>query len=151
MATSVVPALIDALVSGARAALTDRIVYDGFGISNDPGEFLMVGVSDDGPDASRAVSSHQEWANANHTARDEEGDITCMAVSWNGDADQKAARDGAYATKAAVENMCRTNPSLGLDNVLWTSAGTDENLEQNQDDAGALAILTFTIAYQARI
>jgi hypothetical protein len=151
MATSVVPALIDALVSQSRAVLPDVIVYDGFGVSDDPGEFLMVGVSDDTDTASRAVSSHQEWANANHTARDESGDVTCMAVSWNGDADQKAARDGVYATKGAVEDMLRADPDLGLDNVLWTSAGTDENLDQNQDDAGALAILTFTIAYRARL
>ena len=151
MATSVVPALIDALFAAAVAALPNARVSDGVGVSSDPGDFLMIGVSDDGPNPSTAVSSRQTWANANGTTRDESGNITCMAVSWNGNADAKAARDSAYATKAAVENLLRANPSLGVSGVLWTSVGTDESLDQNQDDLGALAILVFTIAYRARI
>lgn len=151
MATSVVPALFDALIMAAIAALPGTQVSDGIGNTEYPGDFLMVGISDDGPNPSTAVRSKQAWANANGTVRDEEGDITCLAVSWNGDADPKAARDGVYATKAAVENLCRANPSLGVSGVLWASAGTDENLEQDQDNNGAVAYLVFTIAYRARI
>lgn len=151
MATSVVPALIDALVAATKAALPAVNVTDGISVNDDPGDFLMIGVSDDGPNPSTAVSSKQAWANANHTARDEEGDITCMSVSWNGDASMKAARDNAYTMKAAVENLCRANPSLGLAAVLWTSLGTNETLDQNIDDISALAILTFTVFYRARI
>lgn len=151
MATSVVPALIDAVVLAATATLPAVNVSDGFSVSDDPGDFLMVGVSDDGPNPSTAVHSKQSWANANHTARDEEGDITCMAMSRNGDADAKAARDRVYTMKAALENLLRADPSLGLVNVLWTSAGVSEDLDQSKDDIGALAVLTFTIFYRARI
>ena len=151
MPTSVVPALFDALVAGATSALPAIQVSDGIGNTEYPGDFLMVGISDDGPNPSTAVRSKQAWANANHTARDEEGDITCLAVSWNGNGDPKAARDGVYATKAAVETLLRGNPSLGVTGVLWTSAGTDENLEQDQDNNGAVAYLVFTIFYRARI
>lgn len=151
MPVSVVPALFDALIAAAAAALPTTQVSDGIGNTEYPGDFLMIGISDDGPNPSTAVRSRQKWANANGTARDEEGDITCLAVSWNGNADPKAARDGVYATKAAVENLLRANPSLGVAGVLWTSAGTDENLEQDQDNNGAVAYLVFTIAYRARI
>lgn len=151
MATSVVPALRAALVTRCTAVLPAVRVSYGFGVSDDPGDFLMIGVSDDGPNPSTAVRFHQEWANANHTARDEEGDITCMSVSWNGDADAKAAFESVFATMAAVEDLLRGDPSLGVAGVLWTSLGTDGNCEENQDEAGALAILVFTIFYRARI
>ena len=47
-------------------------------------------------------------------ARDQTGSVTCAALSWNGDADQKAARDAAYAVVAAVEDLLRTDPTLGV-------------------------------------
>lgn len=152
MATSVVPALIDALVEQATAALPDVNVYDGFGVTADPGDFLMIGVEDpDAEDAAFSADARQEWANANHTTRDESGEITCCAVSWNGDADQKTARDGAYAITAAVETCLRETPALGLDNLLWTGFGSSTQLSQVQGDSGAAAMLVFRIAFRARI
>src|SRR5689334_3843760 len=99
MATSAVPALIDALVSAADAALSNVAVYDGVGNSDDPGDFLMVGVDDpDRTDDVASASATQQWAGVgNASARDEEGDVTCAALSWNGNSNQKQARDGAYA------------------------------------------------------
>lgn len=152
MATSVIPAVIDALVDLARDVLTDVSVYDGFGLSEDPGDFLMIGVGD--PDSStldKAASSAQGWTYANTTTRDEEGDVTCAALSWNGDADQKTARDSVFAITAALEDALRANPSLGLDNLLWTGYGPTSDLDQNQDGSGAMALLVFTIHFKARI
>ena len=152
MGTSAVPDVIDALVTACTAALPNAKVYDGFGISDDPGDFLMIGVDDpDAADKANSAESEQAWANADGTARDETATITCAALSWNGDANQKTARDGAYAITAAVENLLRANPSLGLPTVLWTSFGTSSQLTQVQDEQGALALLVFRIQFRARL
>lgn len=153
MATTVLPDLIDALVTQGRAALDGVLVYDGFGVDAEPGnQYLMVGVEDvDANRASWAATSEQTWANANHTSRDEEGVVVCAALSWNGDSDPKAARDSAFAVVGAVEDMCRANPSLGLANLLWTSAGHRLQLSQDQSESGAIAIVVFHIRYRARI
>jgi len=153
MATTVLPDLIDAIIAAADAALSNVAVYDGFGVTSDPAEdVLLVGVDDPNASAdSFAGYARQEWAHANHTTRDEEGHVVCAASSWSGDGDAKAARDGAFATVAAVENALRANPSLGLANVLWTSVGGRIALSQNQHDSGASAVVIFTILFRSRI
>ncbi len=153
MATSALPALINALVTNARNTLTTTDVYDGFGVTSDPAEsILLIGVDNVNADG-EAFSAHaqQQWANANHTSRDEEGHVVCAASSWNGDGDAKAARDGAFATVAAIENMLRANPSQGVASLLWTSMGQSISLSQWQDDAGATSVVIFTVNYRARI
>lgn len=152
MPTSVVPSLIDALIATATSALSDVNVYDGYGVTADPGDFLMVGIEDPDTDgAGFSADSRQEWANANHTARDEEGDITCVALSWNGDGEAKAARDKAYAITAQLEDALRVNPSLGVASLLWTGFGSTSQLTQLQGTGGASALLTFRIHFRARI
>lgn len=154
MATTVVPDLIDALVANARIALPSTVeVYDGFGIDDSPGlNYLLVGVDDvDGQGLTFSADARQEWANANGTARDEEGDIVCAAVAWNGDGDQADARTAAFGTVAAVEQMLRSNPSQGVANVLWTSFGSRVQLSQDQNDRGATAIVVFRVHFRARI
>jgi hypothetical protein len=151
VATSAVPALIDAMVATFDAALSAN-VYDGYGNSDDPGDFLMVGIDDpDSDDWADAATTKQDWANANYTARSEEGDIICAALSWNGDGNQKAARDAVYATQAAVETALRANPSLGVSSVLWTSFGTDASYRQIQGQHGAASLLIFRIFFRAQL
>lgn len=153
MPTSVVPALMSAIVTTAKAQLPNLIVTDGWADSDDPGDYLMIGVEDPDVDGyAESASSQQEWANANYTARDEEGDINCVALSWNGDADAGAARDAVYANVAALEDALRFNPPQGLDDVLWTSImAAGGRLNQIQDNGGAVALLLFTIHFRARI
>ena len=153
MATTVLPDLIDALVTNARTALPDVLVYDGFGVDAEPGhQYLMIGVDDvDAKGSAWAANSEQVWANANYTSRDEEGVVVCAALAWNGDSDPKAARDGAFEVVGAVETMCRANPSLGVAQLLWTSAGHRMELSQDQGESGAIAVVIFQIRYRARI
>lgn len=155
MATSVVPALIDALVAASTTALPSVRVSDGIGATDDPGDFLMIGVED--PDiegASFSAETRQDWASVGTNApRDEQGEITCVAVSWNGNGPEgaKAARDGAYAISAAVENLLRDTPALGVAGLLWTSFGSSSQLSQAQGSTGASALLVFRINFRARI
>jgi hypothetical protein len=154
MATSVIPALIDALVAAAKAALPPQgiVTLDGFGVTEFVGNYLMIGVDDPyRPDASTSATSQQSWAHANYTTRDEEGHITCAALSYSGDAVAKTARDSAYATTVAVENLLRANPTLGLPTLLWTSYGTNTSLEQSQDEDGSWALIVFDVYFRARI
>lgn len=154
--TSVVPDLIDALFTKATDALEGVTVYDGFGVTNDPGDFLMIGVEDpDSQDAAYSAETEQDWAevgaNLGSAERDETGTLTCAALSWNGDANQKQARDAAYAITSKLEDLLRADPTLGLTSLLWTSFGTSSQLSQAQDSQGALALLVFRIYFRARI
>lgn len=153
MATSVLPALIPALVTafGAAGAASVR---DGFGPSDSPGDYLMVGVDDPnaiGPTAS-ATSDQSMATMGTRRSRDEVGDVTCLALCWNGDSDQKAARDAVFAMTAMVEATLRADPTVGgVPGLLWAEYGTRLTLTQNQDEDGALAWLVFLVHFKARI
>jgi hypothetical protein len=155
MATSAVPAVIDALVALSDAALSTVTVYDGFGVSDDPGDFLMIGVDDpDSGDAASSTDSSQQAATlGTGRARDETGEVTCVALSWNGNGDQKAARDAVFATTAAVETLCRSNPSLSITGypLLVVGFGATQRLMQNQDEDGAEAAVFFSVRFRARL
>lgn len=158
MASSATPLIIDALVAQCSLALVGVRVTDGYEMSDDPndGGVLMVGV-EDGQSTSAAASSDssQKQATAGTPrTRDQSGQVTCYALTWNGDNNQKAARDMAYAIQAGVENLLRTDPQLGIPRpngqVVLLQLG-DERLEQSQSDFGAEALLTFTVLFEARI
>lgn len=153
MATSIVFDLIDTLVSRFTTALSDTNVFDGYGITDDPDDYLMVGVED--PDSDRATSAEgkQVWAGLGARSRDEEGTVTCIAMSWNGDADLSAARAACKAITVAVEDHLRADPNLGGDvpGLLWTGYGTRTELIQLQATDGACVMCVFDIAFKARI
>jgi hypothetical protein len=153
MAVSVVPALIDALFTRATEALPDTVVYDGYGVSEDTGDYLMIGVDDpDGPDWARSANVSRDWAETGLEAGvNEEGDITCAALSWNGDAEQKAARDAVYAIAEGLAAICRPDPTLGLPTLLWVLYAGQSSLMQNQNEYGAVALLEFQLHFRAFI
>lgn len=156
MAASVAPALIDALVATAATALPSALVIDGVGNTDSAGDYLMVGV--DNPDlygsgsAMQAASSTQNQMTFGATRpRMEEGQIFISARSVNGAADQKAARDAVYAMQEALATVLRTTNDLGVTGVMQLSNGSTLSLEQDQNDYGAVATLTYSIAFTAQI
>ena len=163
MATSVVPGLIDALVSQAGTALNGLLVLDGFGTPPDSApdtgstaDFLMVGAEDPNDTGASLAASTEEVPGpfGTNRPRDEVGEIVLVALSWNGDMDQKAARDAVYASAAAVADLCRLDrntPHLGVTGLLWTGYGSRSELHQNQTDQAAIAQLTFRISFRARL
>jgi hypothetical protein len=118
-------------------------------------DFLMVGAEDPDTNGSSLAASTEETPGPYGTSRprDEVGEIVLVALSWNGDMDQKAARDAVYATAATVATLCRTSPGtgLGVSGVLWTGYGSRTELAQNQTDQAAVAQLTFRVSFRARI
>lgn len=157
MATSVVPDVIDALVSKATTALAESAVYvsDGYAVTADPGDFLMIGVEEPTISTAAFSASSEQSAATMGTGRprDEEGTVTCAAYSWNGDGVQKTARDAAYSYMAAVEGFLRTTPGLGITgySLVVAEMGTTQRLSQNQNTDGADALLIFNVRFRARL
>jgi hypothetical protein len=153
VATSVVPALIDAILAAATTALPAALTFDGWGVTEDPGDYLMVGVSDpDEPDESEAATVTQDQLSFGATRpRMEQGVIHMAARSVNGDVDQKLARDGAYAIHEALATALRTTNDLGVTGVMQLSNGANLRLLQAQFEYGAQATLLYEIAFKAAI
>lgn len=155
MSTSVTPALIDALVARCTAALPNAVVVDGWAVTDDPAPLLLsIGLADDDAAQTGAVSaSSQTMATAGTPrSRDQSGSITCVALAWGGDADRKVARDDAYTLVAAVEDILRADPTLGVGQPgrVVCQIG-DESLSQRQHINGADALVIFTVTFTARI
>ena len=152
MGTSVVFDLIGTLVTRFDSVLSTN-VFDGYGITDDPGDYLMVGVEDPDSDRGIAAEARQEWAGLGARARYEEGTVTCVALSWNGDADMSAARTACKAITVAVENHLRGDPNLGgtVTGLMWTGYGTRTQLIPIQAEDGACVICVFDVAFKARI
>ena len=155
MGTSATPLVIDALFNNASAALTDRLVLDGYGVTNASSpNILMIGVDD--PDSQVAANStdaaQEPGPMGTSRPRQQTGSVTCAALSWDGGTDQKVVRDAAYATLAAVENMLRTDPTQGLGQPGYTILQvTEDRLSQNQYEDGCDALVIFTVTFTARI
>lgn len=154
MATSRVPAAVDALLAVLRAApgLAEAAIVDGPPAVNlsEPRR-IHVGWQ---PGADSAVSLQQEFNAAGARTRNEAFQIACYAESRAGDKHMKARRDEVFALVAEVETALRATsdipdaPTLG-GTVLWSEL-TAGDLVQLQAE-GSLAGLAFTVTCQARI
>lgn len=153
MSSSIVPALIDALVTQAVAALPTTLVIDGVGITDDPGDYLMVGVADpdDGGESEAAAATQQQMTFGATRPRLEQGVIHMAARSIDGGGSQKTARDAVYAIQEALASVLRTTDNLGVAGVMSLSNGSTLRLMQNQTDFGAMATLLYDIAFDAQI
>ena len=157
--TSVVPDIIDGLVYVATAALPAARVIDGYDLSEDPSDMFMVGVDDpSSPTWANVATSQAKWANATKQGRDESGEVTCAAISFNGNSDQQQARNTVYAMVNAVADAVRANHTLasgtypnGIPGVWETNVGASSKLTQILNDDGAVALLVVTVDFKARI
>lgn len=151
MATSVVPAVLDALYDLAKNALPDIIVQDGMDVTDDPGDYLMVGIQD--PEAEvpvAATSSETQQAFGSTKPRQETGVVYLTAFSWNGDGDQKAARDAVYATAGALADLLRPN-ALAVAGVMTAGYGESTTYRQGPTTFGVAAELLFSVEFRAVI
>jgi hypothetical protein len=153
MSASIVPALIDAIKAAAISALPSALVLDGVGMTDDPGDYLMIGTDDpDSADESEAANVTQtQMAFGSTRPRRETGVIHLAARSIDGAANQKTARDAVYALQEALASALRTGGDLGVTGVLSLSNGANLRLTQNQDSYGARATLLYDIAFDAQI
>jgi hypothetical protein len=156
--TTAVPSVIDYLVttftvaSTLGAATPPVLILDGPTPSEDYNKsVLWVGADD--PDLAKvgAATGDQDWVGPGNRWRNEQLSILMVAQSWDGDKKVKVARDLAYATIAAAENILRQNANLG-GNVLFLRPGsTRHRLVQSSNTNGAYARVTWRIDALARI
>lgn len=156
MATSAAHAAITALVGRFETApgLADVRIIDGPPPSTNFTELdrLYVGWA---PGAEQAADINQSFAGAGARTRDEDGRVSCYLESRAGDEDMALRRARVFELLAVVEDDLRataadpTAPTLG-GVVLWSELTAGALLQDNGPD-GALAGLTFTVAYRARI
>lgn len=182
--TSLVPHLIDALISKFSTmtvtGLTDSSgnpmqtlpVYDGYPGPNFEDAFVCVGGL-----PQPTARSRQTWMSLGQNmpgpAKDEKGEIYCMAMAaaggdgWTGDgtgADaQKIARDNAYAIVAAAENALRSDLTLlGLGGAAagvpllgtgWCGvlAGDLRQTDESDSASGRYAVVDFTVDWFTRL
>ncbi|MFJ8555309.1 hypothetical protein [Streptomyces sp. NPDC093676] len=154
MATSRVPAAVDALVAILRAApgLADVEVVDGPPAVNLTSlKRIHIGWQ---PGADSAVSLEQSFNSAGARSRNEAFQIAGYIEARAGDKDMQARRTEAFAILGEIETALRatneapTAPTL-LGTVLWAHL-TAGDLTQVQAE-GSLAGLAFTVTCQARI
>ncbi|MFD9192992.1 hypothetical protein ACFWCA_32860 [Streptomyces phaeochromogenes] len=152
MATSRVPAAVDALLAILRSAAgSDVTVIDGPPVGNVLGDQVYVGWQ---PDEDGAVTLQQDFNSAGARTRDENFAIQCYAESRTGDREMQPRRARVFELLATVEEALRateaapTAPTLN-GTVLWAHL-TIGNLRQLQAD-GVLAGVSFTISCRARI
>jgi hypothetical protein len=155
MATSAVPAAIDALLAILRAApgLSEVLFVDGPAAVNLTDRHrIYVGWS---PGAEQSVDIVQGFAGAGARTRDEDFSIACYAETWAGDEDMALRRTRVFELLAAVEVALRATdaapeaPTLN-GTVQWAHL-TAGSLVQEQNSDGALAGLSFTVTCRARI
>ncbi len=158
MPFSAVPELTDALLTEFTASLPEVLVADGFGVTSGVGDMLMVGFDDsDLNEQQTAADANKDFATTGlDGSHEEQGRISCLAVSWTGDPqDQQGPRDAVYAIANTVDELCRIkggrDPAFGVPYVLWTKCGERSQLRQMSGDAGRAAFLSFTIYYEARV
>lgn len=158
MATTIAFDLVTELVTICRANVpADTIVYDGPGVGEDPGNFLMVGVEDPGSrQPSESASGTQEWSGLGAKAARESGSVTCSALAWTGDVGdeaQQACRETVRDIVQAVDLALRDDPNLGgtVPGLMWVRYGKNYRLTQLSAEDGTAALFYFEIAYEARL
>lgn len=151
---SSIPDAIDMLYQAFTVALPANQVYDGPDPSSEyPTKCVIIGLSDpDGDSPQEAAASTQQWAWIGHVQRDEEVTVHCVAVSWSGDTNMKAVRDGAFSVVKVLTDTLTSDPTLyGTVNVLWVNGVDTASLIQGQDSRGAYAYLPFDVHITSRL
>ncbi|AEM87086.1 hypothetical protein [Streptomyces violaceusniger] len=155
MATSRVPAAIEALLAIWRAApdLAGVQILDGPPVVDQAAaDYLLVGWS---PNTELSVEFTQDFNAAGARTRDEEFSILCYLETWTGDSDVAARRTRAFELLAVCEETVRasgSNPTAPTLNgaVLWAEIASG-SLIQASTDKGVRAAIPFVVTCRARI
>ena len=152
MTSAAFPTVIAAVVTTADTALPTARVVRGRDFSSDPGDVVMVGVSD--ADYSGGWDDAGGYRQAMHTFgghREEIGNVNGVVLARNGDGDSAAALETAFSMIAALEASVATTPNLGVTSLEYLVAEMETGSIQESSDEGASAALSFVITYKARI
>lgn len=137
--------IIDALIAKFTADV-DATVLDGPAVTGEVlGTALIVGW-DPADENGRAGNIGQDYRNlGTEASRDDTGSVVCCAWAQSGDATHAVLRARVEAVLVDVQDVLRTDPTLGLPGVLWCDVAGAE-LYQGNDDGNAVR-LPFRIAF----
>jgi hypothetical protein len=155
VSTAAYPTVIAALVTTAQTAAAGAFrVVRGYDLSDDPSDVMLIGVPHIADVSTIAAGSITQKPAAMGTprSRDEEGSIFGVVMARNGQGDQAAACNAAFAYLASLETAIRADPTLGTaatfkSLVAQFSAG---DVFEDQIDGAATAV-EFTVTYKARL
>lgn len=153
MATSRLPALIDALVDAfqASAALSAVRVVDGPLVTDSAAqEWLFVGYDGDEQGDFTTATTTQEWAGLGAKRKNEDIALTCAVLVQRGSTDVRSCRIRTFEIFAAVEDVLRADPALGFDTPT-VCAVTDNTFHTEQTSSGVQGRMPFTITCTTRI
>jgi hypothetical protein len=167
VSTTLVPAVIDWLVSAAAAspllgaANPPVVVLDGPDVSPDvlaQPRLLWVGASGPHDPAVEAAAAQSDWPilDAARTT-DEDVEITCAAEYWSGSAAMKVNRDGCAAIVDAFASLLRGTPQAGgpgdttMGGLVFWSRVSPVSWQQEQRSDGSAALCQFKVMYRGRV
>jgi hypothetical protein len=141
--TSVIPAVIDALISAVEAALPGVQVIDGPPITQDlQDQVVFIGWSQARP--STAISEIDATFHASGITEDFQ--IPCQARDYSGDGDMAACRTGVFTLLDAVESAALTLAPAGVNCLVHVTAVT---YTPQRVQSGTQASVDFTVAVSA--
>lgn len=174
----VVDALVDTMraqsgyrTPGADADADHVLVVDGIEIvhtEDNAARYLVIGGTYEDEEAPGVVGQAVATLGTNRS-RDENGTVLCTAAAWSGDvvlpdasvavaSEAKTARQlraDAFGILAGVESVLRANPTLGLVGGgvqhMNVEIGDRTSVSQVVNDDGVACVVTFAVAFTARI
>jgi hypothetical protein len=141
--TSVIPAVIDALITAVEAALPGVQVIDGPRTEEDlHDQVIFIGWSQARP--STAISEIDATFHAQGITEDFQ--IPCQARDYSGDGDMAACRNGVFTLLDAVESAALTLAPAGVNCLVHVTAVT---YTPQRVQSGTQASVDFTVAVSA--
>lgn len=146
------PTVYAALVSTLTSALSGTVrVVDGYDVSNDPGDAVIVGVPSVSDTNAISAGSFTQQMMSFGGPRTEAGSINGVVLAWNGQGDQSAARTAAFTYLGLIEAALRADRTLGVTTVNEVVAQFNSGDIAEDKVDGATTAISFTVAYTARI
>lgn len=147
MASSAIPAAVNAFTAALRASLTAVDVFDGPPMRGESFDYVCVGYDPAG--GPESVEAGQESAALGNRRRAETFDIICSLAAWSGEDEMAPRRARAFEMLAAVEQVLRDNVTLS--GTVQAAQLSSYSLLQEQTDQGASAGIRFRVSCTARI
>lgn len=142
MASSAVPAAVDALLGLVRGAFAGQAVRvdDGPPITDlDEPDAIGVGVS---VETGAPGTAHRGF----HVgSTDESFGLTCVAQSWSGDTELATRRTRVFELLDTVDTVLEQTPDLGLPGRVIDARIESWDYRPIQDGRGCLALVEFTV------
>lgn len=146
MTVSTIPAVVDALVAAARAALPGVQVLDGGPVTDLQPDVVCVGHTGEPGEAS--IDARQTDSDYGGATSRETYQITCLASSWRGDTTAaKTVRDRAFEMVAALAAGLDADQTLG--GVAARVDIATHLVGADQTDKGPVCTVRFAVTVDA--